>query len=64
MIDADPAYHFDADPDPASWYLAEMWIRIQSDPGLIDQVSRYGPGSESPLKRKIFCFRLGSGTAC
>jgi hypothetical protein len=40
MIDADPAYHFDADPDPASWYLAEMWIRIQSDPGLIDQVSR------------------------
>ncbi len=51
MIDADPAYHFDADPDPASWYLAEMWILIQSDPGLIDQVSRYGPGSESPLKR-------------
>jgi hypothetical protein len=71
MIGADPALYSDADADPdpdlASLYLLVLWIRIRSDPELIDQVYRYGPGSESPLMDISCtrqCFRVGSGMAC
>jgi hypothetical protein len=47
--------------------LSGLWIRIRSDPELLDQVYRYGPGSDSPLM-DIFCirqcFRIELGIAC